>query len=177
MKQIFFVGLILYLLPCCSFHNGDHEDNRAIEQSQNESEFFNSDTIYQIAFVEPANFDLIKSLVCDAVEQANEVGIFLNDIEPQINCIQMSFRKYGSDTLCIISFRNLTDIITNGDKTDDIMGYTLVSGYKIIVRDSTASKYFQFVSQKPITVQPSPCFIDDSMPIVYKIGYNGFHRN
>lgn len=167
MRQIFFC-LIIYLIPSCSCHRVRQEEDRAMVQSRNES-FFSLDTIYQIAYVEPTNFERINSLVNDAVVQANYDESFQENIDSKTKCIHISFQEKDSESLCVISFRNLSDILTNGDKTNDTIGYTFILGYKIIVKGPIASKYFRLTNHNTITIQPSPYFIDDSMPLVYKL--------
>lgn len=149
IKKFCLFFFIFVLLSSCgtSPKQGQSDVNDSIIVSSKD-DYFSGDSLYRILCLKPTT-QAINELISKAIssyeyqnqQEAPQIPFDYSDQNKE--CIEMTFKMYKKDTLCIISFIGLIPSLSIGDKVSEVFGYTMYDDYVVLVKGSIAADFFR----------------------------------
>ena len=138
---------IFVLLSSCgtSPKQGQSDVNDSIIVSSKD-DYFSGDSLYRIPYLKPttqAINELISKAIYSYQDQQETPQIPFDYSDQNKACLEMTFKMYKKDTLCIISIIGLIPRVSIGDKVSEVLGYTMYDDYVVLVKGSIAADFFR----------------------------------
>ena len=175
IKKFCLFFFIFVLLSSCgtSPKQGQSDVNDSIIVSSKD-DYFSGDSLYRIPCLKPTT-QAINELISKAIssyeyqnqQEAPQIPFDYSDQNKE--CIEMTFKMYKKDTLCIISFIGLIPSLSIGDKVSEVLGYTMYDDYVVLVKGSIAADFFSPTNMSHLLISVGlPGSEEEPMIYVYR---------
>ncbi len=173
IRKIVYSFFIFVLLSSCSTSpKQEHSDFNDLITVSSEDDYFCVDSLYRIPFLKPTT-QAINELISKAIssfeyqDQQETLQIPFDYSDKDKECLEMTFKKYKKDTLCIISFIGLIPRVSIGDKVNNVLGYTMYDDYTVLVKGSIASDFFSPTNKSHLLLHVGFTIPQEEEPMIY----------